>query len=435
MAVATSARYVETGIMGIWFDADESLPPGINTYPNIIDDMVTQDLINTRAYSLWLDDLGRSSILSRAKSQFLPKFSRHEYGNGAVQGYDTNKCTGEIMALEIHPDANSGKANTMTVAWNSLSITNPDGSKLLTSANFTSPAVLDSGTSCIALPASIFDDVANWSGVINVADYGYLIRCNVSGYPGTLDYGFGGSKGPIISVKYAEIAIPIYTQDGTQVTFSDGSYACEFPLWPAVRNGFWSLSGRSTLYHTPSGYVEEIIANYAVCLGAFGMFSVTDGEEIFFGDTFLRSVYVVYDLEDKRTGLAPTKFGSTASNIVEIVKGGGFGDSSIASSVRVPQPSTEIAAPGMLRAMSETGPAKEIAVPPPGSLEVSASEASATLNGMSEVSTSVSASATSTLTSQPGAIATSAFDPAIIAVVACSVALVLLSRVIVGLAW
>jgi hypothetical protein len=116
------------------------------------------------------------------------------------------------------------------------------------------------------------------------------------------------------------------------------------------------------------------------------------------------------------------------------VKGGGFGASSIASSVRVPQTGTEIAAPGMLRGMSETGTADETAVPPPGSLEVSASEASATLNGMSEVSTGVSASVTSTLTSQSRAVATSAFDPAIMAVVACSVALALLSGTIVGLA-
>jgi hypothetical protein len=88
-------------------------------------------------------------------------------------GYETNKYTGELMALEIQPDANSGKANTMTVAWTSLSITNPDGSKLLTSANFTSPAVLDSGKSYTALPASIFGVVANGFGVINDVDYGF----------------------------------------------------------------------------------------------------------------------------------------------------------------------------------------------------------------------------------------------------------------------
>jgi Eukaryotic aspartyl protease len=61
MAVATSARYIDTGIMGIGFDTDESLPPGRKTYPNIIDDMMTQGLINTRSYSLWLDDLGRTT--------------------------------------------------------------------------------------------------------------------------------------------------------------------------------------------------------------------------------------------------------------------------------------------------------------------------------------------------------------------------------------
>jgi Eukaryotic aspartyl protease len=91
-----------------------------------------------------------------------------------------------------------------------------------------------------------------------------------------------------------------------------------------------------------------------VCLGAFGIFSITDGEEILFGDTFLRSAYIVCDLEDKRVGLVPIKFGSTASNIVEIVKCGGFGASNIASSVRVPQTGTEVAARDILRTMGET---------------------------------------------------------------------------------
>ena len=59
MAVATTARYIDMGIMGVGFDTDESLQPGVKTYPNIIDDMVDQGLINTRAYSLWLDDIGR----------------------------------------------------------------------------------------------------------------------------------------------------------------------------------------------------------------------------------------------------------------------------------------------------------------------------------------------------------------------------------------
>src|SRR3954471_6202305 len=98
-----------------------------------------------------------------------------------------------------------------------------------------------------------------------------------------------------------------------------------------------------------------------------------DGEEILFGDTFLHSAYVVYNLEDKQIALAPTKFGSTTSNIVEIVKGGGVGASGIALSIRAPQTGTDIAAPGMMAAISETGTAKNIAMLQPGSLEVSAS--------------------------------------------------------------
>ena len=65
MAVATMAKNVNTGIMGIGLDTDESLPPGKQAYPNIVDEMVTQGLINTRAYSLWLDDLSKTSHHAR----------------------------------------------------------------------------------------------------------------------------------------------------------------------------------------------------------------------------------------------------------------------------------------------------------------------------------------------------------------------------------
>src|SRR5271154_3562475 len=57
---------IPTGIMGIGYDTGESpdansdtdLPP---VYPNLIDDMVSQGLIPTKAYSLYLDDLEAST--------------------------------------------------------------------------------------------------------------------------------------------------------------------------------------------------------------------------------------------------------------------------------------------------------------------------------------------------------------------------------------
>jgi hypothetical protein len=60
MAVADEVESVATGIMGIGFDAGESIvsQQGGQPYHNIMDAMVAQGIIQTRAYSLWLNDLG-----------------------------------------------------------------------------------------------------------------------------------------------------------------------------------------------------------------------------------------------------------------------------------------------------------------------------------------------------------------------------------------
>jgi Eukaryotic aspartyl protease len=44
------------GVMGVSFDADESIAAEAGQpYPNVISQMVSQGVINTRAYSLWLN--------------------------------------------------------------------------------------------------------------------------------------------------------------------------------------------------------------------------------------------------------------------------------------------------------------------------------------------------------------------------------------------
>ena len=93
MAVATYAAYVPTGIMGIGFDTDESIvSSGGKPYPNIIDVLVQQKIINTRAYSLWLDDLGmfirtrlENLAFSICQSFQLTIRVRRLYWNGAVR--------------------------------------------------------------------------------------------------------------------------------------------------------------------------------------------------------------------------------------------------------------------------------------------------------------------------------------------------------------
>jgi len=55
MGLATSGTGIDKGLMGVCFDTNEATT---SIYPNIIDDMVSQNLISGHFYSLWLDDLG-----------------------------------------------------------------------------------------------------------------------------------------------------------------------------------------------------------------------------------------------------------------------------------------------------------------------------------------------------------------------------------------
>ena len=57
------------GIMGIGYDADESISEVSpdDVYPNVVSQLVNQGYINTLAYSLWLNDLGKTTINSLYK--------------------------------------------------------------------------------------------------------------------------------------------------------------------------------------------------------------------------------------------------------------------------------------------------------------------------------------------------------------------------------
>ncbi|OOO13894.1 NADP-dependent oxidoreductase domain [Aspergillus oryzae] len=84
----------------------------------------------------------------------------------------------------------------------------------------------------------------------------------------------------------------------------------------------------------------------------FGVVPITDDSPILFGDTFLRSAYVVYDLDQQQIAIAPTWFNSEDTNIVEI--SGKTGSSSPnwktagSNAAKVTQTATGLQAPGGL---------------------------------------------------------------------------------------
>jgi hypothetical protein len=243
-----------------------------------------------------------------------------ETGSILFGGYDKGKFKGDLIAMPIQPDSQSGQITSMTVAWTSLSITDPtQGTQTLTSKSFALPAVLDSGTTLTYVPADLYNEVASFANVMafDGMDTG-LVECEaMQAYKGTLDFGFVGSGGPVISVPFSELSYPYTDDSGNQMSFDNGNTACYFGLAPTQ-----------------------------------------DNTQILFGDTFLRSAYVVYDLDRQEIAIAPTAFNSDVTNIVEI---GGSGSSAtptwrVATSVSVVQTATgRPEEPGLIASVTLTG--------------------------------------------------------------------------------
>lgn len=120
---------IGTGILGIGYPSDEAIckPSGCpGQYPTMVQNMVSQKLINTQAYSLWLDDLQAST------------------GSVLFGGVDTAKYMGSLATLPVQPDTYAqGLIDSFTVAWTGFSI---GGCSTFASSSFAEPAILDSGT-------------------------------------------------------------------------------------------------------------------------------------------------------------------------------------------------------------------------------------------------------------------------------------------------
>lgn len=184
------------------------------------------------------------------------------------------------------------------MALSSISLADGSGKSQYSKDNLGLPVILDSGTTATYLPDSIAQDILTGVGATNDPELGMIVPCRLANSPATFGFTFGGPGGPTITVAFNEFVSPIYLTDGSQPQFRDRSgTAC----------GFGLLS---------SGPADQ---------------------PILFGDTFLRSAYVVYDLANNQVGIAQTNFNATNSNVVEISGTAIPGASSTATGAAVAQ--------------------------------------------------------------------------------------------------
>jgi len=191
-------------------------------------------------------------------------------------GIDTAKYHGKLIVLPVQKSVNDTYID-FTVALSSVSLTDAAGKVAFSQTNLALPVILDSGTTETYLPDSVIEPIISGAGAINDPNFGLIVPCSLSSSPANFSFGFGGTGGPSIDVPFGEFVTPIFLPDGSQPIFRK--------------------------------------SKKPIC--SFGLMSSGTGP-ILFGDTFLRSAYVVYDLTNNQIGMAQTNFNASSSNVVEI---------------------------------------------------------------------------------------------------------------------
>ncbi|KAL8826856.1 MAG: hypothetical protein Q9170_007239 [Blastenia crenularia] len=237
-----------TGILGIGYSSAESMVINADEdpYDTVLERLKGDGYIETLAYSIWLDsfDSGTGSILF-----------------GAV---DESKYQGPLKAAPIVRGPITDDVPRTAIQMTSLTLNDKSGSFPLSSDDTEVWATFDTGATFAYLPAGLTKAIYENAGVILDDTTGGVptIPCNMSTADANFTFGFGGLGGPQVSVPIKEFVVP----PQGDFTFQDGTLACEFGV-------------------SPSPDASALL-----------------------GDTFLRSVYAVFDLENDRIALAQSNF-------------------------------------------------------------------------------------------------------------------------------
>lgn len=257
-----------TGSLGLGYSDN-------NIHNTVLDMMIKQGAISHKAFSLQLNN-------DKAKT-----------GSLLFGGMDIEKFQGPLATLAIFPrtDSKGGqKYETLQVMMTSLDF---DGEN---PASFRHPAILDSGSTLSHLPSDVFTAVlealkSKTHELTNISCKAQTIqfvdcKARVALGASTIGFNFPGVNG----TKGARIEIPLasliekfpkqYQENMPRLPFKDVCYL-SVNLSPEIKS--------------PAKDESEILV-----LGA----------------SFLRHVYVVYDLQNNLIGLAPIKINATKSKVI-----------------------------------------------------------------------------------------------------------------------
>lgn len=271
---STTGEYNFMGVLAIGYND--------STSANFPDLLVEQGLINTTAYSIWMDDEAATS------------------GSLLFGAIDTTKFTGDLKRIRssysfVDMMVSVVGINATTQDSSPITITgsddDDDGSSLddfdsttLFTATYSPPDTLS------ILPSEIASQMWEIAGAYFDEDfYMALIGCSAASdttFNFTIQLGGSGDDGPIITATMSDLVIPA---DEFNISSQASYYAdvdgdvCVF----GVQNG--SVLGYSSDYYYSS-------------------------QEYSLGSTLLRRTYSVFDLVNSQVAIAPVVFGASATS-------------------------------------------------------------------------------------------------------------------------
>ncbi|KAK3902869.1 aspartic peptidase domain-containing protein [Staphylotrichum tortipilum] len=274
-----------TGILGLGYTASER---AATKYPNLIDAMTNQGLIDCKAYSLYLND------------------RRADSGSVLFGGLDTDKFIGPLAILPLSRPPGGGNYSSFEVDFAGVSISFPNGSSLNLPTSLLphpAPAVLDSGTTLSYLPDKLSQSLTTALGAIYDPDLRMsLIDCHAL-----------PSSSPNLSLTFS-FPLPNpsssspddQTQTSNTTTINIPVTDLILPLLPAS-------------YPAPPSFPSR----RACVLGiqSTSTFSTKPVSYALLGATFLRAAYVVHDLSHHQLGIAQANLNSSTSTVVAMSAG------------------------------------------------------------------------------------------------------------------
>lgn len=282
----TASTYL--GVLGIGYNDSD--------YDNLPNRLQQEGLINSTAYSLWVDDetAGSGSLLfgaidtSRFEGDLTRLMSYYSYNMMIVTVVGINGSTSDSSGPVAITVTSGGDDESSYGSYTSEGDGDDD--------RYLFTAIYSPSDTVSNLPTDIAAQIWQMAGASYDPDLTVAtISCSAADEANfTLQLGSSGTKGPVISARLSDLIIPADEFNLTSYFYSDGYYYSYDTVVPGPDTCLFGVQNGST---TLGGYYY----NYNL------------------GSTLLRRTYSVFDLVNSEVAVAPVKFGGADAATADAV--------------------------------------------------------------------------------------------------------------------